>query len=61
MLFNIYMVEFIGTKWRTLAGVLPTWSFGVIFFGVAFKVLPNWRHLCRVAGILGLPSLILML
>ena len=61
VLVNIYMIEFLGTKWRTFAGVIPMWGLGVTFFGVAFKLLPNWRHLCMATGILGLPSLIIML
>ena len=61
VLVNIYMIEFVGTKWRTFAGVIPMWGLGVTFFGVAFKLLPNWRHLCMATGILGLPSLIIML
>ena len=61
VLVNTYMIEFLGRKWRTFAGIIPMWGLEVTFFGVAFKLLRNWRHLCIATGILDLPSLIIML
>ena len=55
------MLEYVGTRWRTIAACLPMWGLGVMMFGVVFKVLPNWRHLCITASVLGLPSFILLL
>ena len=61
VLVKIYIIKLLGTKWRTFAGVIPMWGLGITFFGVVFKLLPNWRHLCIATGILSLTSLIIML
>ena len=55
------MLEYVGTRWRTIAACLPMWGIGVMMFGVVFKFLPNWRHLCITAAVLDLPSFISLL
>jgi len=57
---TMFMMEFVGTKWRTFVGLIPFWGGGVMLFGVLFKVLPNWRHLCIATGCLGAPVIVLL-
>ena len=56
-----FMLEYVGTRWRTIISSLPIWGLGVMMFSVVFKFIPNWRHLCITAALLGLPSFILLL
>ncbi|XP_066923907.1 organic cation transporter protein-like [Clytia hemisphaerica] len=58
---NIYMLEFIGTKWRTLCATFPAWGMGVILFGALIKALPNWRHMCYLAAALNVPMVCISL
>ena len=58
---NCFMLEYIGIRWRTITTCFPTWGIGIMLFGALFKVLPNWRHLCIAAAVVGLPTSILLL
>jgi len=60
VIIQMFMLEFVGTKWRTITGVIPFWGTGVMLFGIMFKVLPNWRHLCIVTALLGAPIILLL-
>ena len=58
---NCFMLEYIGIRWRTITTCFPTWGIGIMLFGALFKVLPNWRHLCIAAAVVGLPTSIFLL
>ncbi|XP_057316969.1 solute carrier family 22 member 7-like isoform X3 [Hydractinia symbiolongicarpus] len=60
VVISVYMLEYIGTKWRTPIGLIPSWALGVTVLGGMFKLLPNWRHLCYATAALGSPFVLLL-
>ena len=60
VLNSIYVLEYVGTSWRSTIGFIPFWAGGVIILGGLYSLLPNWRHLCIITGALGLPFVIFM-
>jgi len=60
VIIHLFLLEFVGTKWRTLVSLVPFWGIGVMLFGIMFKVLPNWRHLCLATGAIGTPIILLI-
>ena len=57
---DIYYLEFVGTKWRTLTGSLPSWAIGVMILGSVWFYKPSWRYVCFINFIAGCPILILL-
>ena len=60
VLIKVAFLEFVGTEYRTIATVLPWWGLGVSLFGLLFKALPYWKHICYTTSATGIPIFILM-
>ena len=58
---NIYYLEFVGTKWRTVTGSLPAWAVGVMILGGTWVAKPSWRHLCYINFTAGCPVVVLLM
>jgi len=60
VLNSIYVLEYVGTSWRSAIGFIPFWASGVVILGGLYSLLPNWRHLCIASAITGAPFIIFM-
>ena len=61
VLGNIYVLEFVGTSWRTIVGCFPFWGISTILLGGFYYLVPYWRNMYLISGLLGVPFIILMM
>ena len=53
-----YIVEFVGSKWRTLIVAIPAWSLEVGLFGVAAWLIRDWALLHIASAVVVSPFLL---